>query len=136
MSTAHQHWHLTLHARPVKIARLPAGSEVPAWARGGDPLSSVTWNAQETSVIAAADAVPEQVPQAGPFHAVQIRGPLDITLTGVMSGLLGPLAEARIPVITLSTYETDWILVPADHVDRAANVWRYHGHTVENQELM
>ncbi|QQS00953.1 MAG: ACT domain-containing protein [Austwickia sp.] len=130
MSTAHQYWALTLHPDPVKIARLAPGSDVPDWARGGEPLSSVTWNAEETSIIAPADRVPPELAQAGPFHPFQIEGPLDITLTGVMSGLLAPLAEARIPVITLSTFETDWILVPADHVERAANVWRYNGHSV------
>jgi len=134
VSTGHQFWELTIHARPVKIARLAPGADVPAWARDGEPLSSVSWNPAETSVIAPADGVPADLPQAGPFLAVQIQGPLDITLTGVLSGLLAPLAEARIPVITLSTYETDWILVPVDHVERAANVWRYHGHTVEKMD--
>ena len=131
MSTGHQFWHLTVHPRPVKIAQLAPGADVPKWARGQEPLSSVTWNAEETSLIAPADLVPGDVEAAGPFHAVQIEGTLDITLTGVLSGLLAPLAEARVPVITLSTYETDWILVPVDHVERAANLWRYHGHTVD-----
>ncbi len=131
MSTGHQYWHLVVHARPVMIATLPPGAQVPDWARGGEPLTSASWTAEETSVVAPAELVPTDVPRAGPFHAVQIEGPLDITLTGVLSGLLAPLAHARIPVITLSTYQTDWILVPVEFVERAANLWRYHGHQVD-----
>ncbi|WP_240322763.1 ACT domain-containing protein [Austwickia chelonae] len=131
MSTAHQFWHLTMHECPVKIARLDPGSAVPQWARSGHPLTSVTWNAKETSVIAAADEVPIGVVQAGPFHAFEIEGPLDFTLTGVLGGLLAPLAREGIAVITLSTFETDWILIPVDQSDQAATVWRYNGHTVD-----
>ncbi|GAB76445.1 hypothetical protein SAMN05421595_1573 [Austwickia chelonae] len=131
MSTAHQFWHLTMHERPVKIARLEPGSAVPQWARGGHPLTSVTWNAKETSVIAAADEVPIGVVQAGPFHAFEIEGPLDFTLTGVLGGLLAPLAREGVAVITLSTFETDWILIPVDQSKQAATVWRYNGHTVD-----
>ncbi|MBW3084370.1 hypothetical protein KEM60_00557 [Austwickia sp. TVS 96-490-7B] len=131
MSTAHHFWHLSMHPRPVKIARLAPGSAVPQWARGGDPMTSVTWNAKETSVIAPADVVPIGVVQAGPFHAFEIEGPLDFTLTGVLGGLLGPLAQEGVAVITLSTFETDWILIPVDQSGRAATVWRQHGHAVD-----
>lgn len=134
MNTAHQFWHLTMHARPVSIARLEPGSAVPQWARGADPLTSVTWNAKETSVIAPSDLVPIGVTQAGPFHAFEIEGPLDFTLTGVLNGLLTPLAREAIAVITLSTFETDWILIPIDQSVRAANVWRYNGHVVDLPE--
>lgn len=96
-----------------------------------EPLTSVTWNAKETSVIAPADLVPADATQAGPFHAFEIEGPLDFTLTGVLNGLLKPLAQEAIAVITLSTFETDWILIPSEQSARAANVWRYNGHTVD-----
>ena len=31
-------------------------------------------------------------------------------------------------ILALSTYETDWILVPADQADQAAAAWRRRGH--------
>ena len=45
--------------------------------------------------------------------------------------LLAPLAEAGISVFTLSTFDTDWILVPASSADAAAEVWVSQGHAVE-----
>lgn len=124
------HWHLTLHPQPLKLARLDPGSPVPEWARAPSPLSSVTWNAHETSVMAPAEFVPVGVHQAGPFQAFEIDGPLDFTLVGVLSGLLEPLAAHHVNVITKSTFDTDWILVPVDQVDAATQAWQAHGHHI------
>ena len=41
-----------------------------------------------------------------------------------------PLAEAEISVFTISTFDTDWILVPFERADAAAEEWRRRGHTV------
>ena len=48
----------------------------------------------------------------------------------MLSALLAPLAEAEISVFTLSTFDTDWILVPLADAERAGEAWRRAGHTV------
>ena len=66
----------------------------------------------------------------GPFTAFAVEGPLDFALTGILSGLLAPLAEDGISVFTVSTFDTDWMLVGTDAADRAEEAWRRSGHTV------
>jgi hypothetical protein len=121
----------TLHRYPEKlvVAGLPAGSEVPAWAESAS-LFAVIATAAETSVVCAGRSVPKKVRQQGPFTAFAVEGPLDLALTGVLHTLLGPLAEAGISVFTVSTYLTDWILVPTGRADAAEEEWRRRGHTV------
>jgi hypothetical protein len=121
----------TLHRYPEKlvVAGLPAGSEVPAWAESSS-LFSISATATETTVVCAGRSVPKKVKHEGPFTGFAVEGPLDFALTGVLHGLLGPLAEAGISVFTVSTYSTDWILVPTDKADAAAEEWRRRGHTV------
>jgi uncharacterized protein len=80
--------------------------------------------------VCARRNVPKKVRQAGPFAAFAVAGPLDLALTGVLAALLQPLAEVQISVFTVSTYDTDWILVPFEKADDAAEEWRRHGHTV------
>lgn len=126
-----QRWVLRLHSQAVAIARLPPGSPLPPWAPGG-PLTSVTWNAHETSVVAPADSVPADIEQAGPFYAFEVKGPLDFTLVGVLHDLLEPLAAEGISVVTMSTFDTDWILVPLVQCPAATRAWRDCGHTVES----
>jgi hypothetical protein len=121
----------TLHQYPEKlvVAGLPAGSEVPSWAESSS-LFSISATATETTVVCAGRSVPKKVPQEGPLTAFAVEGPLDFALTGVLHELLAPLAEAEISVFTISTYPPDWILVPTDKAEAAAEAWRRRGHTV------
>lgn len=131
MAPSQHRWNLRLHPIRLAFAKLPPSSEVPEWARAASsPITTVSWSANETSVLAPEDVVPSGVDRFGPWQAFEIEGHIDFLLTGVLSGIIAPLASSRIPVTTLSTYQTDWILVPAEHAQHAANVWRYHGHIV------
>ena len=121
----------TLHQYPEKmvVAGLPAGSDVPPWAESAS-LFSISATAAETTIVCAGRSVPKKVPKEGPFTAFAVVGPLDFALTGVLHALLDPLARAEISVFTISTYSTDWILVPTGKADAAAEEWRRRGHTV------
>ncbi|MBA8826051.1 hypothetical protein FHX42_003417 [Saccharopolyspora lacisalsi] len=66
----------------------------------------------------------------GPFRALEVQGPLDFSLTGILASLLAPLAEAEISVFTLSTFDTDWVLVPAALTGAATSALTAAGHTV------
>ena len=120
---------LLRHDEPLVVVRLGVGADIPAWASSGT-LFSVTASATETSLVCAARGVPRKVRQQGPFVAFSVEGTLDFSLTGVLAGLLAPLAEAAIPVFALSTFDTDWLLVPADRAPAAAEAWRRSGRAV------
>lgn len=120
---------LRQHAEDLAVVRLGPGADLPEWARGGT-LVSVTATAAETSVVCAHAGVPRKARPQGPFRAFEVEGPLDFALTGVLAGLLEPLAQAGISVFTLSTYDTDWLLVPAERAADAAGAWRSRGHAV------
>ncbi|MGA8848163.1 MAG: ACT domain-containing protein [Nocardioides sp.] len=121
----------TLQEYPETLAvvRLGAGAEVPEWAESSS-IFSVTATAHETSVVCAARSVPTKARHQRGFTAFAVEGPLDFALTGVLLALLFPLAEEEISVFTLSTYDTDWLLIPQNDASRAADAWRSHGHTV------
>ena len=120
---------LDRYPETLAVVRLGPGAQVPAWAESSS-VFSVTATATETSVVCAARSVPTKAVHQRPFTAFAVEGPLDFALTGVLAGLLTPLAEDGISVFTLSTYDTDWILVPAGDADRAAEAWRRSGHEV------
>ncbi len=125
---------LVLHEHPgaVSVLRLPADAPEPTWARGV-PLVSVTRSADELSVVCPTRSVPEQLPGAvqGPYAAFEVAGPTDSALTGVLAGLLRPLADGGISVFALSTFATDWVLVPTGSTAPACAAWRAAGHAVE-----
>ncbi len=121
----------TLLQFPEKLAivRLGPGAEVPKWAESAS-LFSVTATATETSLICATRSVPTKTPSIKPLTAFQVRGPLDPDAIGILAGLLVPLAEAGVPVYTLSTFDTDWIMVRLVDGATATEAWRRQGHTV------
>ncbi|WP_183407119.1 ACT domain-containing protein [Nocardioides marmorisolisilvae] len=121
----------TLNQYPEKliVAQLGPGADVPAWAESSSVFAVIA-TATETTVVCAGRSVPAKVVKQGPFTAFAVADTLDFALTGVLHGLLDPIAEAGISIFSLSTYPTDWILVPTEKADEAAEAWRRRGHTV------
>jgi hypothetical protein len=105
---------------------------------GGDPgprpqeagLYSVTWTAEEISVVCTTDLAPEGAELEGPFAALRVAGALDFSITGVLSGLTTALAAGGVSVFAISTYDTDYLLVPEDRLGPAAERIREAGHEV------
>ncbi|MDQ6526606.1 ACT domain-containing protein [Nocardioides sp. LHD-245] len=124
-----QTYSLSRYPETLAVVRLPAGAEIPLWAESSS-VFSITATAAETSLVCAGRSVPKKARHQKPFTAFCVDGELDLGAVGVLAGLLTPLAEAEIPVFTLSTFTTDWILVPTGMADRAEDVWRRSGHTV------
>jgi uncharacterized protein len=120
---------LSRYPETLAVVRLGPGTEVPKWAEASS-IFSITATATETSIVCAARSVPTKSVHQRPFTAFEVEGPLDFALTGVLAELLAPLAAAEISVFTLSTFDTDWILVPGGDADRAAEEWRRSGHEV------
>ena len=111
------------------VERLEPGAD-PGPAPEGEPLHSVTRTPEETSVVCRSELAPAHARLEGPFAALRVAGTLDFSLTGVLSGLTTPLAAGGVSVFAISTYDTDYLLVPKDSVGPAAERLREAGHDV------
>lgn len=99
-----------------RIYRLDADAPLPDWLPGLD-WYSVTRTADELSIVCAADAPPhgfttEPGDPSRQWAMFAVVGPLDFSLTGVIAGISAVLASAGIPIFTISTFDTDYLLVP------------------------
>ncbi|HEV7875427.1 MAG TPA: ACT domain-containing protein [Nocardioides sp.] len=121
----------TLEQFPEKLAvvKLPPGAEIPEWAESSS-LFSITATALETSVVCAGRSVPTKVIAVRGLTAFALQDSVGNDAAGVLVDLLTPLSEAEISVFTISTFETNWILVPVTEAENAAEAWRRRGHTV------
>ena len=96
----------------LAIVRLPPDAAIPWWLNFSvEPLVSITRTAHELSIICPAGAVPVAVPSEPGWRAFTVEGKLEFSAVGVLSAILNPLAEAGISILSLSTFDTDYVLV-------------------------
>ena len=64
------------------------------------------------------------------WRAFRIEGVLDFSLIGILSRLSAILAENKIGIFAVSTYNTDYILVKEENFKRALQVLAEKGYTI------
>jgi hypothetical protein len=114
------------------VCRLPGGSPLPPGFGPGNATGvvSVTWTPDETSVICPSDQAPAEGIVNTPWRCLRVNGPVNLALTGILASLVNPLAEARVNIFAFSTYDTDYVLVPAVRLDEALPALAAAGHRV------
>ncbi len=64
------------------------------------------------------------------WRAFRIQGVLDFSLIGILAKISTILAENKIGVFVVSTFNTDYILVKKENIDRALALLELNGYTV------
>jgi len=111
------------------ICRLDKDVPVPEWASSGAFLS-ITRTCDELSIVCQEWLVPEGVRCERGWRCLGVAGTMDFSMIGVVASLVTPLAEAGVSVFVVSTYDSDYLLVKADDLERASAALRAAGHTV------
>lgn len=116
-----------IHPDRFAVCRLDAASPVPEWVpRHG--WSSITLTPAELSIVCEESAVPDKIKQQGGWRRIELAGPFDFALTGILASILNPLAAAGVPIFAISTFDTDWILIPGEHLEKAKRALAAAGH--------
>ena len=121
---------LVLDVLPEELAivRLPPDEEIPRWLAG--VFWSVSRTAKELSLVVEESLVPPDLHFAGGWKAMRVEGKLDFSEVGILAFLSGTLAEADISLFALSTFDTDYILVRHEDLERAGAALELAGATV------
>ena len=61
---------------------------------------------------------------------MKVIGPLPFEMVGVIAGISSALAQAKIPLFVLSTFDTDYILVKKELIEDAASVLSNEGYKI------
>ncbi len=135
--------NLTLSVLPGRyaICRLDVRDAIPPWApaspappgRAAGEFVSISRTAEELSIVALESAVPETVKCDRGWRVIKVEGPLDLSLIGVLASLASPLAEARVNIFAVSTFDTDYVLVKDELLSVAVETLAGAGHRLEAQ---
>jgi hypothetical protein len=111
------------------VCRLGPDDAVPPGMTAG-ALLSVTRTPDELSIVCGEEVVPEGARCEKGWKCLAVEGPLPFSATGILASLAGPLAEAEVSIFAVSTFDTDYLLVPGPRIAVAVTVLEAAGHVV------
>ncbi|CAE7190863.1 unnamed protein product [Rhizoctonia solani] len=130
--------HLVIQPKPFRIFKLLPSTSFPLALLGilqkppiGDEFVSVTRNTGEVSVVT--DHVFVESDELGIceegslWRCIKVKGPMEHSLTGIMAALTAPLRDAEVPIFAVSTWDTDWLLVGINNLEKATQALRADG---------
>ncbi len=86
---------------------------------------------EELSLVCKTEDTPQNtIERDDGWKGFRIQGVLDFSLIGILSKLSGVLAEHKIGIFAVSTYNTDYFLVKEENYERALTVLASEGYTI------
>jgi hypothetical protein len=121
--------HITLQPVPgtFAVTKLGISSPTPEWATRGI-FTSITRTPDELSIVCPEENVPADVPSERGWRCLRVAGRLDFSMVGTLASLVNPLAQAKITVFVLSTFDTDYLFVRGEDFAVALQALGRTGH--------
>lgn len=116
---------LTLLLPRMAVCRLPPAAPIPLWPAG--PFVAITRTADELSIVCSEDSAPNDVRAERGWRCIKLEGPIPFTTVGVAAAVTKALADAKISVFFVSTYDTDYVLVRSESLDSAVSALKAAG---------
>lgn len=113
----------------LKVVKLKNDTVIPeiVWKQG---FYSITRTDEELSIVVDEDvSIESDIAEYG-WRAIRITGILDFSLIGILAKISTILAQAKISIFAISTYNTDYILVKAGQLDDAIDVLKQNGYQI------
>lgn len=86
---------------------------------------------EELSLVCLTSKVPENATDRDDgWKAFRIQGILDFSLIGILAPIAGILAENKVGIFAVSTYNTDYILVKKDKFEKAVSLLENNGYSI------
>ena len=116
------------------LCRLASGARIPSWALEGE-FFCVVRTRDELSMVCSeermermpANVSPEMSAERG-WVSLMLEGPFPFSVTGVLASFVRPLADAQIPIFAISTFDTDYVLIKIESLDKVRTALRAAGH--------
>lgn len=87
---------------------------------------------EEKSLVCPSDCVPENTLRRDDgWRALRICGEVEFSLIGILAGISKVLAENKVGIFVVSTYNTDYVLVKEENFEKAVRVLREAGYGVD-----
>jgi len=126
---------LTLKLIPenFSIHSLPVNSEIPQEIFSA-PIYFIAKTFEEISIVLPSKYTLDSDDVETDWQALEVVGPLDFLLTGILSNISAVLADEKISIFAMSTFDTDYILVKSNTVKAAISALRLNQYQVITEQ--
>ena len=97
---------------------------------GGKSFFSVTKTEDEISVVMLQDKISSDVKVEKDWRILKVEGTLDFSLIGILAKISEILAKNSISIFVISTFNTDYILVKEEKIEKAMTVLSKEGYEI------
>jgi len=90
---------------------------------------------EENSLVCPEAFVPENTTERDDgWRGFRIAGQLDFSMIGILARISNILAEERIGIFAISTYNTDYILTKEENFEKALKVLKDSGYVIKDRQ--
>lgn len=91
------------------VCQLEPNVEIPGWANA---FFSICRTDEELTIIIDSQQVPNDTKAQHDFVCFRVLGEMEFDVIGVIARISKAIADAEIPILSISTYDTDYFLIP------------------------
>jgi len=103
--------------------------QLPAWAFAGD-FWQVSQTPGEVTLVCEEEQVPEGVSCQRGWIGLRVELSTELSVAGILSSALAPIAEAGVGIFAFSTFERDYVLVQESVLETALQALETAGHKI------
>ncbi len=97
-----------------------------------DKFCFISKTDEELSLVCSTNLIPENAIECdSKWKAFRIQGILDFSLIGILSRISTLLAENKIGIFAVSTYNTDYILTKEESFDKSIKILERNGYIIK-----
>lgn len=120
---------LKLLTENFSIHSLPVNAKIPNVVFD-EAIFFIAKTYEEISIVLPSHCQLESEDVETDWRALEVVGPLDFSLTGILSNISSVLANDKISIFAISTFDTDYILVKNNTVEAAISALRSNQYRV------
>ena len=114
---------LELMKETFTIHSFPPATDIPT-AIYEAPVYFISKTYDELSIVCPSDIALDSIEHESGWGALEVLGPLGFSLTGILSNISAVLANEKISIFAISTFDTDYILIKQDMMFNAIDSLR------------
>ncbi len=119
--------NLTIIDGTFVIHRFSPDQDIPNSVLQAD-FCSISRTTEELSIVcSAALSLSSEDTEPG-WSCIKVVGPLDFSLTGILADILEVLAKAKVSILAISTFDTDYVLVKTENLPLAKTSMSQSGY--------